>query len=243
MDEQPLAHLVDDLAHGVRCLDGERLGIGGGGHERQHHHVGVGVAEHVLDELVRAQALERRLAAGALRREAERVRRGLLHPSAARVDEVALHVEDELALRADRRLRQRFIQCRLGRQVEIPAGARVRLVEGEERAGGAGGGDQEPASAQSQALGIRIRRLVREPVRPVVARRQRHRREFAIGRGVELDRQAAALGIVHGGSFQRTSRSTPYFSPRRDYCAGRQGRGKAAGLALPSRSTATTPKM
>ena len=60
-------------------------------------------------------------------------------------------------------------------------------------------------------------------------------REFAIGGGVELDRKAGIQRIAHRSLRQLITTLAPNY--------GRQGRGKAAGLALPSRSSATTPKM
>ena len=49
---------LDDVARRLGLLDGERLALARRRHERQHHHVGVGIQEHVLDEFVGAEATQ-----------------------------------------------------------------------------------------------------------------------------------------------------------------------------------------
>ena len=78
VQQQPVRalQLVDDAPHRVGRLDRHRLGLARRGHEGQHHQVGVAVHEHVLDEHLRALRVPLR-----------------------GVDEVSLHVEDQLVLR------------------------------------------------------------------------------------------------------------------------------------------------
>src|SRR3546814_17991991 len=61
MDEQPLGsrHLVDDAADLVGLLNGQELFLPARGNEGKHHHVGVGIEEDILDELLRSE--ERRV--------------------------------------------------------------------------------------------------------------------------------------------------------------------------------------
>src|SRR5436190_3243550 len=146
VDHQPVRslHLVDDAAHRVGGLTRHRLVIGARGDERQDHHVGVGVHEHVLDELFRRQAVQvaalaglRRERTGGLRRPLERSRRRRLDPGAGRIDEMALHVEDELALSAGAPLRKLRVERGFRLDLEEAAGfarSRVRCVEREQRA-------------------------------------------------------------------------------------------------------------
>src|SRR3546814_3017093 len=56
MDEQPLGsrHLVDDAADLVGLLNGQELFLPARGNEGKHHHVGVGIEEDILDELLGA---------------------------------------------------------------------------------------------------------------------------------------------------------------------------------------------
>ena len=122
---------LDGAPHGVRRLDGDGLRVARGGDEGEHHDVGVGVEEHVLDEDVRP-----------------------LRVALGRVNEVALHVEDEFAL-VEHRARGNRFEGRFPGQVEVaagPAGRRVGGVEGEERRGGAAGGYEETAAAQIQGF-------------------------------------------------------------------------------------------
>ena len=80
MDQEPLRAVqrVDDAAHLVGFLDGQQLGLSPRGDEGEHHHVGVGIEEDVLDELL--SIAERMIATGG-------------------PDEVSLHIEHELPTR------------------------------------------------------------------------------------------------------------------------------------------------
>ena len=99
-----------------------------------------------------------------------------------------VHVEDELALRADRSLRELLIQSRLGRHLEEAAGPGVRTVECEQRARRAAGADQKASSRQRKTLCIGGREFVGQPIAQQVFFRQRYGREFAVGGAVDLDR-------------------------------------------------------
>jgi hypothetical protein len=76
------------------------------------------------------------------------------------------------------------------------AGGGVGRVHGKERGRGAGGRHEEFAPRQAKpscmARGFAHCRLVGEPVH----RFERDRREFAVGRGIELDREAESVRIV-----------------------------------------------
>ena len=119
--------LLDDAAHGVGGLDGDGLGIAPRRDEGEHHDVGVAVHEDVLHEHL-----------------------GALGISLWRVDEVALHVEDELVLRRpDLHARERLVERRVLRQIEeaaAAAGGGVRGVEGEESRSGAARRDKKVSS-------------------------------------------------------------------------------------------------
>ncbi len=144
---------VDDAAHRVGRLDRQRLGIAARGHERQHHHVGIAVEEHVLDELLGTEAVEMTARPGLGSQAAARFGRPLesiggrcLHPRAGRIDEVALHVEDELTLAADSRLRELRLERGFGLELEEAAAfarRRVSGIEGEQRARRAAGRNQK----------------------------------------------------------------------------------------------------
>jgi hypothetical protein len=200
-------HALDDCRGGGRFLDGERLVFARRRHERQHDQVRIRVQEHVLDERVAADALHRsksRLVDGAatrpIGREAQRLRarRQVLRPGPGRVHEVALHVEDELAL-VKRAAREHVVERRFaGKIVEAAACALrgERGVERKQRARGAACRHQELPARLAGSLRIACRILERTRARPVVHRRKRNRRELAVGRRVELDRQAPPVGIV-----------------------------------------------
>src|SRR3546814_17953033 len=66
---------------------------------------------------------------------------------------------------------------------------------GEQRAGGAAGGDHEGAAAEPAAPGVLARPLLGQPVCAPVGAVERHRHELTVGRGVELDRKARSLWI------------------------------------------------
>src|SRR3546814_884706 len=118
MDEQPLGsrHLVDDAADLVGLLNGQELFLPARGNEGKHHHVGVGIEEDILDELLGAAEA------------------GLSKTVLA--DEVSLHVEYELpaAEAIERRVRidrRDLVQLK---EAAGPPGSGVRSVEGEQRA-------------------------------------------------------------------------------------------------------------
>ncbi len=85
-----------------------------------------------------------------------------------RVDEVPLHVEDELFLRrAHLRARELQVERRVGRELEEAAGLAGRGVggvEGEQRAGGAAGGNEE-ASAVEFLFALKRQKHDRAPTR------------------------------------------------------------------------------
>lgn len=165
---------VDDAAHRVRRFDLERRGVAARGNEGQHHHVGVAVEKHVLDEFIRAQAGEMAARTGvvvqrtaALGRETEGTGRRGPQPGLGRIHVMALHIEDEFAALESRRGLFGF-QRGCSRQIEKAAVAtrrRMRRIEGEEGAGGSTGGQQEIATAEPEAPSVAGRRLLRDPVR------------------------------------------------------------------------------
>ena len=173
-------HAVDDAAHRIRRLDRERLGITARGHKRQHHHVGVAVEKHVLDEFLGSQAVEVTARAGFGGEAAARLGRPLesiggrrLHPRAGWVNEVPLHVEDKLTLAAEFRLRELGFEGGLSFELEEAATlARcgVGRVEREQCARRGASRNQEIAAAKTQALGGFCRRLVRQAVAGAVGR-------------------------------------------------------------------------
>ncbi len=197
-------HALDDAPHVVRRLDLERGGVAARGHERQHHHVGVAVEEHVLHEFLGREAGEvaaRRLAVGeraaGLGRPVEGGFRGDLQPGLGRIDVMALHVEDELA-GLELRRRGRGLGGSDRGQVEEaagPAGRRVGRVEGEQRARRAAARDQEIAPSERQPLRVHVGRFLRQVVGVPVRPRERNRHELAVAGRVELDRQAPAFRV------------------------------------------------
>ena len=134
------------------------------------------------------------------RGEAERSRAGgqALEPGAGRVHEVSLDVEDELAA-VDDGPRELEVEGRLGVDLVEPAApalAGVRHVHGQERAGRPARGHEEAAPIEAEAPRVRLGRLRREMMCLVVHPLERDRGELAVGRRVELHRQAPAVGIV-----------------------------------------------
>jgi hypothetical protein len=98
--EAPRAfELLDDPRAGGRLFHRQRLARERAGHERQHHAVGVGIEEHVLDELLGPEMLDLCHATSGGPRKAEEALatlRRVLEPLSAGIDEVALHIEDEV---------------------------------------------------------------------------------------------------------------------------------------------------
>ncbi len=103
--------LLDDVARRGRFLDRQRLVFPGRGNEAQHHEIRVRVEEHILDELIGADAIQIGAFPGlfgeitlrARKLQRLRARRQTFRPRAGRIHEVSLHVEDELALAELRR--------------------------------------------------------------------------------------------------------------------------------------------
>src|SRR5262249_52289503 len=112
--------------------------------------------------------------------------------------EVTLHVEDELALRADRGLRELQIKRRLARQIEEAAAHGVGVVEREQRARRAARGNQKLSPREAQALCPLGGRLMGEAIAHEVLSRKRHGRKLTVRRRVDLDRKSLALGINAG---------------------------------------------
>ena len=206
VDQQAMVafHAVHDLAHGVRRFDRQRRGIAPGGDEGQHHHVGIAVHEHVLDEFLRRQTSEVAARAGlvvqlaiAFGRELECRLGGGFYPGAGRVDEVALHVEDELRF-FQGSLGQLRLECRLGRQVEEAASLARPGIGGVEREQGAccpGRRQEEVAPAEAEAIRIVRCGFLCELIGSAIGGGERYRLELAVGRGIQLDGQALAFGI------------------------------------------------
>src|SRR5262249_20707663 len=55
---------------------------------------------------------------------------------------------------------------------------------------------EECPPAQAQALGVDRGRIAREMIRAMMHGLERNRRELAVGRRVELDRESRAIGVV-----------------------------------------------
>src|SRR3546814_11742539 len=107
--------------------------------------------------------------------------------------EVSLHVEYELpaAEAIERRVRidrRDLVQLK---EAAGPPGSGVRSVEGEQRAGGAAGGDHEGAAAEPAAPGVLARPLLGQPVCAPVGAVERHRHDLTVGRGGEQTGRAS----------------------------------------------------
>ncbi len=197
-------HALDDLAGRGRLLDRERLLVARRRHEREHHQVGVGVHEDVLDELLRSETAQVAVLAGCILERALGLRKALepgrngrriLEPGAFRVHVVALHVEDEFLL-AELRRRELLIERGVSRHLEEAAGAagrRVRRIEREERRGSPAGRDEKGAARLAHVFRELGRPLIGQRIGVACGRLERNGREFAIGRRIDLDGQAATL--------------------------------------------------
>src|SRR5206468_5928656 len=109
-----------------------------------------------------------------------------------------LHIEDKL-IAIERRARKVQIERRLVRHVEItaaPTGGGIRRVHPEQRRRSAACGNEKRASRERKTPRMLVGLLERNSARVVMQRRERNRRELAVGRRVELDRQPRAVGIV-----------------------------------------------
>jgi hypothetical protein len=179
MNQKPMGalHLIDDAANLVGFPDRQQLFLPPRGNERQHHHVGVGIQEDILDEPFRAPE------AGP--------------PEPVLAHEMALYVEHELAapepLERDARVDRRHLF-----QLEKSAGSagsRVCRVEGQQRTCGTAGGNHECSAADSTPLGIFARKFLCQSVRPPIRGVEGDRHELAVGRRIQFDGEARSLGI------------------------------------------------
>ena len=112
-------------------------------------------------------------------------------------DEVTLHVEDELtaaeAIEGDRRIdRGHLFQLE---ETARPAGSGVGRVEGQQRARGATRGNHEGPAVDSTSPGILTRPRLSQPVRTPIGGVERDWHEFAVGGGIQLDREAFSLRV------------------------------------------------
>ena len=195
------------LAHRVRRLDRQRFGIAARRHERQHHHVGIAVEKHVLDEFLGAEAVEitARIGFGGesaarFGRPFESIGRRRFDPSPGWIDEVTLHVEDKLTLVADPRLRELGLECSLGLELEetaAPPHRGVCRIERQQGARRATSGDQKIAATHTQALGVVTRRFVCHAVGGAIGRRERNGDKFSVRSRIQFDRQSLAFRIRH----------------------------------------------
>ena len=196
---------VDDAAHGVRRFDRERLGVAPRGDEGEHHHVGVAVEEDVFHELLGTEAGEVTARPGLVGETARRFGRPLesigrrgLEPRAARVDEVALHVEDEFAFAAGRACAScKSSDASAGRSKMPPVrpAAALAVLKASSVLAAPHAETRNSAARQAQALRVAACRFVREAVCFAVRRRERHRQELAVGCSIELDGKAGAFRI------------------------------------------------
>ncbi len=200
-------HAVDDPAHCIRRLNRERLSIPARGNEREHHHIGIAIEEHVFDEFLGSEAVKIAprawlggKSAARLGRPFESVVWRRLHPRAGWVNEVPLHVKDKLALATDPCLGELRFERRFGLDLEETAALPCCGIGGiyrQQRARRAARRNQEITPADAQTLCILARRRVRQLIAGVVGRRKRHRRELSVRSRVYFYRQPPALGINH----------------------------------------------
>ncbi len=189
-------HLLDQDAHPLGLLERERIVLGQLRHEAQDGKLGVAVHEHVLDELVRREAVDRvGVAARALRearQDALPVLAGVAPPLAGRIDHVGLHVEDELVA-GDGLGGGCRLELRLAGQNERAAGIaarRERLVERQKRGRGPAQRLQEGPPGHARAPGVRGDPLARQRIRPGDGLAHRDRPELAVGSGIDFDRES-----------------------------------------------------
>ena len=204
VQQQPLAAVerVGAVAGGAGGLEVERVGVEAARHVREHAHGGVAVEEHVLQQGAAGQALDVvGQPAAALGHVAEGVGAGLLAPGALRIHVMQLDVEDELVA-GERLARRRELEPGLVRQrvaSALPAGGGEGAVEGAEARRRAEQGDHVAPARLAETPRAFVERLLRQ--RAGMARRgvERHRRELAVGGGIELDRQpqAGVAGCRH----------------------------------------------
>ena len=164
--------LVDDAPHRVGGLDRHRLGLARGGHEGQHHQVGVAVHEHVLDEHI-----------------------GALGVALGRIHEMSLHVEDQLAFRRPGlHARERLVERRFRLKIVEAAGISMRGLKASRVL--AAPQDETRNSRREMPSFLHCAEAIRAPGgwRPGWPA-ERHRQVFAVGGGIELDRKASAFGV------------------------------------------------
>src|SRR5687767_5581819 len=116
-------------------------------------------------------------------RPLEGINRSCLYPCAGRIDEVPLHIEDELALAAHPCLSKLRLERRFRLYFEKPATLSNRGIggiESEQRARRAARRNQEITAAHTQTLGILCRRCVRQAVAGSIRRRKRDRLELPV---------------------------------------------------------------
>ena len=192
-----------DLAGLCGIVDRSRIGLAPEG--RDHRDVGVAVEEHLLGEHLRRIAVERprrafgRLAEHLLQHPPPDLPGAAGRPGAARLDAMGLDVEDELVA-AHRRGGGLLVERRLLRQREAAAGAGIGGVAGGQRRGCARRRDQEGAARKAEPPGILACRFVRKTAAELLVASQRRRKELAVRRPVDLDRQPPALGIEIGSA-------------------------------------------
>ncbi len=126
---------------------------------------------------------------------------------------MSLHIEDELGA-IDRRSRQLQIALRLGRKVVEAAtlsGACVGRIHRQQGRCRAASGYEEVTPTDTETTCNFGGGVARAAAGLVVHGLQRNRRVFAVGRGVEFDRQTLALRIMviahqtsHAGGRQTT---------------------------------------
>ena len=196
-------HLLDQHAHPLGLLERQGIALRQLGHEAQHREVGVAVQEHVLDELLGREAVDRvGVAAGPLREARQDllpVLAGVGPPLAGGIDHVGLDVEDELVA-GKRALGGRQLERRLGRQAEGAAGVAAggeRLVQGHERGRGAAQRLEERAAREADPRRMLGQPLGGERVRPGHRLGQRHRPELAVRGRIDLDRQPVGARADH----------------------------------------------
>src|SRR4029453_9735160 len=195
-------HTVHDPAHRIRRLDREWLGITARGHEREDHYVGIAFEKYVFHEFLGSEAVEVTARAGFGSEPATRFGRPFesiggrcLHPRAGWVAEVPLHVEDELTLATDPRLRE--LRLERGFRFELEettalAGCGVGRIEREQRARRATSRNEKIATRKAPALRVLSLRLVPQPVAGAVGRRERNGGEFPVRSRIQFDRQPPA---------------------------------------------------
>ena len=205
VEQQPVRALqpIDDPAHRVGRLDRQRLGVARRGHEGQHHHVGVAVEEHVLDEFLGPRQSRWLRAPGfcasaqlRLGRPLERVRArsSTQAPVGSTKWPCTSKMNSAFSRRACASCGSSAASARRSKKPPVlPAAALAALNASSVLA--APHADtrksrREAERASHSASPLRARTDSRR-----VGGRQRHRLELAVRGGVELDGQAQAVGI------------------------------------------------